>query len=227
MDFQQAPKGLPLPVMNRQAREEAFGYTCNGCMSCCYRMNVMVNPYESARLARRLGITTGQFRRKYTRAGKGAILRERKKSGACVFLGEKGCTVYPDRPMVCRVYPLGRNVSFDGDEAFEYLEPLPTTAGVYSKKGTIQEFLDNHGAEPFMLASDEYYAWYLKASELLEQGSEEADAPSVVIAPDLLDLDSAVASYCSEKAIAEPTDIEERKAIHLLALNDALKIQAE
>ena len=26
--------------------------------------------------------------------------------GACVFLGEQGCRIYPHRPMGCRLYPL-------------------------------------------------------------------------------------------------------------------------
>lgn len=29
----------------------------------------------------------------------------RKRDGRCVFLGEDGCTVYGDRPLLCRMYP--------------------------------------------------------------------------------------------------------------------------
>jgi Fe-S-cluster containining protein len=29
----------------------------------------------------------------------------KKEDGRCVFLGEKGCMVYGDRPLLCRMYP--------------------------------------------------------------------------------------------------------------------------
>ena len=58
-----------------------------------------------------------------------------RDDGACGFLGEAGCTVHPDRPLVCRLYPLGRAVAPDRTETFAALTPDPETAGVYGADG--------------------------------------------------------------------------------------------
>ena len=46
-----------------------------------------------------------------------------------LFLGERGCTVHADRPLVCRLYPLGRHIDEHGAESFYHLEPHPQTEG--------------------------------------------------------------------------------------------------
>ncbi len=39
--------------------------------------------------------------------GGGPFVAEmRKAGGRCFFLGESGCRVYPERPLLCRMYPL-------------------------------------------------------------------------------------------------------------------------
>src|SRR5215470_9862277 len=98
-------------------RSEAFDYVCRRCLKCCHHQRIQLNPYELARLARNLGLTTTEFRAAWTEHGDGLALRQ-TETGACVFLGSEGCTVHPDRPLVCRLYPLGRHVSADGSEAF-------------------------------------------------------------------------------------------------------------
>jgi uncharacterized protein len=36
----------------------------------------------------------------------GAVFMIRKKNGECIFLSEKGCTIYDARPEVCRKFPV-------------------------------------------------------------------------------------------------------------------------
>src|SRR5215203_1022133 len=115
---------------------EAFGYECRRCLRCCHDKRIQVNPYEIARLARRLGTTTTTFSAAFTQQGAGTAL-DQTEGGACVFLGPEGCTVHPDRPLVCRLYPLGRHRLADGTESFSHLEPHPQTEGRYSRDGTI------------------------------------------------------------------------------------------
>ena len=66
----------------------------------------------------------------------------------CVFLGPRGCTVHPDRPLACRIYPLARWVAPDGDESFGHLEPHPQTAGLYGTRGTVDDYLTSQGLPP-------------------------------------------------------------------------------
>jgi Fe-S-cluster containining protein len=205
----------------KSGRSEAFGYTCRRCSLCCYHKKIQVNPYEVARLARKIGQTTTEFRNALTREGAGALLNQ-KEDGACVFLGSEGCMVYSDRPLVCRVYPLGRYMSADGVEWFTRAKRHPQSTGTISDKGTIAEYLDAQGAEPFLEAADDYYRWLCAAEGWLNadashpqsmQSTENAD-----LATDLIDMDRAIADHCAESGIEEPVDIEKRKHLHLAIL---------
>src|SRR5579862_8761154 len=93
---------IPVMVVSEKARSEAFSYTCGGCGRCCRGNDIRVDPYELARLARNVGVSTTAFQAEYTRDGQGVILNRLEEDGACVFLGEAGCTVYQDRPLACR-----------------------------------------------------------------------------------------------------------------------------
>ena len=199
-------------------RSETFGYICRRCSKCCYDKTIQVNPYEVARLARKLGQTTTEFRNVWTREGAGTLLSQ-TENGACVFLGNDGCTVHSDRPLVCRIYPLGRHLSADGKEWFTHVTPHPQSAGEYSRKGTIADYIAAQGAEPFLQAAEEYFRWHCAASEQLDPGlaqdQSEPSQESVELAADLTDMDIAIAHYCAANGIVEPVDIEERKQLHL------------
>ena len=83
--------------------------------TCCHNMDVILAPNDILRLKKRLGITSSEFLQQYTTPKmheesslplvilKSAEVGER----ACPFLGEEGCTVYEDRPSICRYYPIG------------------------------------------------------------------------------------------------------------------------
>lgn len=207
-------------------RAESFGYACQRCMRCCRHKMIQVDPHEIARLARRFGQTTTEFRTTWTENGAGNHLR-RKDDGACVFLGPEGCTVYTDRPLVCRIYPLGRHVDPDGVERFSHVTPHPETEGVYSRDGTIAEFLEKQGAEPFMQIADRYAQWLRSAVSALGMSIYDIDADPDNVgdesAFELIDMDTAVAAHCTAANIAEPIELEERVELHLKILNEGLK----
>ncbi|HEY1426761.1 MAG TPA: YkgJ family cysteine cluster protein [Caulobacteraceae bacterium] len=201
------------------ARGEAFAYACNRCSRCCWHKVIQVNPYEIARLARRVGLSTGDFTARYTEDGTGAQLT-RREDGSCSFLGPEGCGVHPDRPLVCRIYPLGRHVAPDGSERWSHLAPHPQTAGVYGADGTIGDYIAAQGALPYMQATDDYTAWLRRAYDVVAEAADAAeDGPS---AADMLDMDSVIAAHCSGRGVEEPLDIEARKALHLAILAEWL-----
>ena len=90
------------------------------------------------------------------------MLQTRAEDRGCVFLGPRGCTVHPDRPLACRIYPLARWVAPDGDESFGHLEPHPQTAGIYGTKGTVDDYLTSQGLPPYF-AMGEALAGYMQA----------------------------------------------------------------
>ncbi len=81
--------------------------------ACCKRADVTLAPYDVLRLQKRLGMSSEEFLGKHTvpfqldADGTPAIKLRTDNDGACLFLdGENGCSVYEDRPTVCRYYPV-------------------------------------------------------------------------------------------------------------------------
>lgn len=70
---------------------------CNGCVSCCYHPIIGIDPSEEnpehlAHLLTEPDVEDGKLR----------LLK--RADGACIHLGDAGCTVYEHRPRVCRGY---------------------------------------------------------------------------------------------------------------------------
>lgn len=97
--------------------------------------------------------------------------------------------------------------------------PEPLTEGVYGRDGTVDGWIRSQKAEAYVAEADSYYHLYLKLISTLE-GMEDkpANGTNRTISWDLekhwLDVDSALASYCSTNGVQEPTDLRERAALH-------------
>lgn len=194
------------------ARSSSFSYECRACTRCCYGKRIAVNPYELARLSRNLGITTTELIDRYTSDGGTALAT--RADAACVFLGSDGCTVHADRPLVCRLYPLGRIVQPDGAEQFVENEPHPEAEGRYGRDGTVGAYLESQDVAPFIVAADRYYAVFavLTRSAPSDDGdlrSHPTDdrAPRDVEARMFIDADLAVAAH-APRGDAPPIDAD-------------------
>jgi Fe-S-cluster containining protein len=70
---------------------------CGSCTLCCRHQKVFLFPGDDA--AALLAV------RGYNSAtGKEGWRLQQKRNGDCLFLGERGCTIYERRPSVCRLY---------------------------------------------------------------------------------------------------------------------------
>jgi uncharacterized protein len=196
-----------------------FSYTCHRCRNCCHDKLIQVNPYEVARLARNRGLSTTAFIENHL---ENSVYLRRQEDGACVFLGPEGCTVHPDRPLVCRLYPLGRHVGPDDEITYSQLEAHPRTEGVYGREGSVAEYISQQRLEAFVNAADRYLATLRKLHQAWLNTPAE---PTSEEPPELVDLDRAVAEYCTARSLAEPTDIEERMHLHLQAIECWLEKQ--
>jgi Fe-S-cluster containining protein len=213
------------PQFDRAGRDQAFGYECRRCLRCCRHKRIQLNPYEVARMARARGVSTTAFRALHTVDGQGVELAQ-AETGDCVFLGPEGCTVHPDRPLVCRLYPLGRFVAFDGTETFGRAKPHPETKGVYHDRSSIADFLASQGVEPFVRAADAYMGWLTAAVERLSASTGLTpdallEEPTTGDGP-LTDMDAAIAEHCGRTGAPEPDDLEARLELHLAILHDRL-----
>ena len=212
-------------------RQSPFGFTCRRCLTCCRFKKIQLNPYETARIAGRLGISTTDFIARYTTTG-GTVLRF-DDQGTCVFLQAEGCAVHPDRPLVCRLYPLGRYVDFLGVETFAQLTLEDGCQGELHARSTIAHYLEEQGALPFMEAADRYLdlLWHL-VEHLREQDLAPPEATAVRNAvrveteagsderrqPAWIDLDRTVREYCQRIGIRIPDDIDGRMKLHIKAV---------
>jgi hypothetical protein len=193
-------------------RGAAFSFRCARCRRCCSGTRVRINPYDVARLARRLGLSFAEFRDRFTEDGQGTALA-RTAAEACVFLGTDGCTVHADRALICRLHPLSLNDDADGNEAFG-LSPMhpPDSEGRFGVEGTVADFLVAQGAEPFIAAGLAY------RHALRRMSGRRIDPPDALIDVDPLDLEQMVAAYCAWKGIAVPATLEDRVPLHAQAL---------
>jgi len=227
--------GEPRPVRLRTGfvleRSSAFSYACRACKRCCRDKAIPITPYDVARLAEVLHTTTTEVLARHTTRG-GATLAVRD-DGTCVFLGEAGCTVHPGRPLACRLYPLGRQVAPDGVERFAELEPHPQTEGTYGREGTVDDFVRSQGVERYHVAAERYGALFRKMLDALARSTalpdvtEEAQAVMTrAPAPDdeaMLDADAVVARWCAERGQPVPNDVDEKCALHVVALEAMLE----
>ena len=188
-----------------------------------------MGPYELLRLARQLGLSTTEVIARYTEAG-GTVLRTRE-DGACSFLGPKGCTVHPDRPLVCRLYPLARWVDPDGNESFGHLQPHPQTAGIYGTQGVVNDYLTSQGTAPYFAMGDRYGELYdrmvavlarLAPDEADRVGDRRAEIDEMdvgTLASTFADIDATVAAYCRERGLPVPVDVEALVELHIRAVD--------
>ncbi len=212
-------------------RASPFSYSCGRCSRCCYDKGIMLNPYEVLRLARHQDLTTTEFVRRFTDTA-GTQLRQRA-DGACIFLTGQGCGVHADRPLVCRIYPLGRHISPEDKETFSELEPHPETEGQYGAVGTVGDYLESQGAEPYLKAADLYLNLFRRMADLLfEQVSHLAPSEreavgqrcmrpegTAALNPAWLDVDRAVDQHCRERGLAKPAEPWRLMELHLEALS--------
>jgi uncharacterized protein len=212
-----------VPADRERHEGEAFSYACLRCRRCCSDKRIQINPYELARLARGRGERAADFRERWTLEGAGVVLRQ-TPDGACVFLGPEGCTVHADRPLVCRLYPVGRHISPEGRVWFTDVDLNPPPGGVFGEDGTIAAYLESQGAAPFIAAADAYFFWFGRAMRALQGRADADDASADDDAfEDLLDLDAVAAQHCRAQGRAEPEDIHQRRALHLKILYARLK----
>ncbi len=109
---------------------------------CCGRIEISLTPYDIIRLKKRLGITSTEFLQLYTRSELDeksglplVILRMPPETdNKCPFVTPKGCTIYADRPVACRYYPLGqatlqKEKGLEGVEEFYFMVQEPYCKG--------------------------------------------------------------------------------------------------
>jgi uncharacterized protein len=203
--------------MNQLTRTTPFNYVCHACKRCCHMYQVRVNPYDVLVLARHLRMSTTDVGQRYLN-GNSSLLR--RNDGACVFLGQEGCSVHSARPLACRLYPLGREVSSNGEEHFFRLDPHPLTAGVYGNAGTVEDFLAEQDTRGHVEAADRYLQLFRRSVQALGSAPNLGHAESAVAAG-LLDADSMIKNHRADVDTAS-LDAAGSMSLHIEAIDSLL-----
>lgn len=214
----------------------SFSYRCGSCGRCCHNKRIQVGPYELFRLSRNRGLSTGEFAGRYIDVD-GPFLRF-GQDGKCPFLIAGACAVHSDRPLVCRLYPLGRHVDAQGNETFSHVEPHPQSEGEYGDLGTVAGFIEQQGALPYLRAADRYQDLFHRLCAALQAAlqvhpdivnstadllpaSREVKALSFM---EWLDIDATLQHVSRQRCLLAPEDADHAMALHIRAIELALNL---
>jgi len=160
----------PPAAEHRLGLTDTFCFSCHNGLSCfnrcCRNKHLPLTPYDILRMRKALGLHSDHFLEKYALYRLDPLsgfpilsLKMEEVDGHCPFVSPDGCAIYPDRPMACRLYPLGRSsrVGQNGGplEAFFYLLDTPHCEGI--KESQIQSIVswqEAQGLLPYIDMND-------------------------------------------------------------------------
>ncbi len=132
--------------------DDDFSFECQMCGNCCRNRSqpIALMGYDTFNIAKALGVTIGEVFDKYVRVEIGkelpfptVYLKERLDS-SCSLLRKGKCMVQQDKPVVCRVYPLGRMYY---KNKFVYFTQNDCCSGSGKNKIKLKDWLENFNLE--------------------------------------------------------------------------------
>jgi len=149
----------------RLGPDDRFQFSCHPGVSCwnacCHGSDIMLTPGDILRLCAHFAMTPADFLAAHTfpaiheRSGLPvAKLNMGEGAGACPFVADEGCTVYADRPLTCRYYPIGSaSVKMKEDEGrndFHFLVKETFCCGHSAEKSqSVGDFRAEQGVEAY------------------------------------------------------------------------------
>jgi hypothetical protein len=225
----------PSSLVFNLSRSSPFSFKCQVCGACCHNKAIRIAPYEALRLARNLGLTTTEFFQVYVEKG-GLVLRL-KPDGSCVFLKPEGCSVHHDRPLVCRLFPLGQIIDQEGQERFSVMPLHPDCLGILAAESTVEAYLESQEVDSYFHYDKCYSILYKKMVETLRRALEKekigpaeieggvpasAHGESPFLLSSWLDIDAATEEYTKKKGLEKPAALDALVKLHIEAIEEWL-----
>lgn len=232
------------PVLPVQLKDgDMFAFSCHRGISCwnkcCTGADVILTPADMLRLGRHFGIRPLEFLDRYCFQADWekanlpvAKLRMGGEdgSGPCVFVEEEaGCTVYENRPVTCRYYPLGlASIKMKGaedKENFNFLVKESHCKGHDEDKlQSVARFRKEQGTEEYDRLNTGWMDILMKAASWASTGGpygkEIAARTQGMFYMVSTDVD-AFRRFVFETRFLQTYEIEE-KAVEVLKTNDAV-----
>lgn len=117
-----------------------FNFICFKCGTCCYHRYIELNNFETSQLARYCHLSRSELCEQFLHPGPRPWIKN-KPDGSCLFLHPSGCSIYPARPLVCRLYPLGLLFGPRGEERWGLLPLHPDCPGLITADKTVEDYL--------------------------------------------------------------------------------------
>ena len=153
------------------APDEPFRFACSPevtCFNaCCRDLNQSLYPYDILRLKKGRGLSSSEFLKRYAtrhigpESGLPIVTLRATDAGrlTCPLVTEKGCSVYPDRPSSCRIYPLVRAIARCREtgkitERFMLLKEPHCLGFDEPKEQTVRQWLKDQDVEVYNRIND-------------------------------------------------------------------------
>ncbi|MHB8881555.1 MAG: YkgJ family cysteine cluster protein [Thermodesulfovibrionales bacterium] len=151
-----------------------------GCFTkCCSGIKIILSPYDIYRLKNRLGKTYLEFLSEHTvpMAIEGSSLEvvglamKNDEARSCPFVTPEGCTVYTDRPLTCRYYPIGmgmmkKDTGTSGEDFFIMVKEDHCLGHNEEKVWTVAEWRQDQESDLYDEMNKDWMAVVLKAKTL-------------------------------------------------------------
>jgi len=169
--------------------EDKLPLTCSRTGTCCHDKNVSLNPWELICLAKAKGLSSKEFQLQFCDLGgiRMRFIKEKDskfESTCSQYVDGFGCSVHEGRPLVCRLYPLGRQKQgaetiymYQGNE-FPCLKGCPEVVNLPYL--TVGDYIDGQSASSFELMQDTYLEFMQEIADIgfalfLETGLASSD----------------------------------------------------
>ncbi|PIZ51172.1 hypothetical protein COY27_04535 [Candidatus Woesearchaeota archaeon CG_4_10_14_0_2_um_filter_33_13] len=148
-----------MSVLNAKEPHHILKFKCKQCGHCCDSTYIQLAPFDIKNICDTLDISTQKFHEKYSMFNSSdniprCYLRNRPR---CPFKENKLCTIYNNRPLRCRLFPLGRVYPEDLNESSFLILPEEKCIGFDTgKKIKISEFLEQQNVNSLDKLSEEW-----------------------------------------------------------------------
>lgn len=150
---------------------------CRGCSACCQRMgdSVLLDPLDIYRLTLHLRKSFEELLQTHIDLGvvDGIILPHLRMAGSeerCTFLDENGrCSIHPQRPGICRLFPLGR---FYENGSFRYFLQTKECQKKNRTKVNVGKWIDTPQLQRNQQFINTWHYFLMDCEELLRQGDD-------------------------------------------------------
>lgn len=156
---------------------DTFRFTCDKRGDCCRNRDenpILLSVYDVFKLRQHLGVSGRDFAEKYGQTILGGqsdiplmILRNiwienGEDRSHCVFLKGNECSVYDNRPQVCRLYPVGRVTDPEMNSCFFLTNTDGCCQSGCGKEQTIEDWLKTSKIEPYIEWNDRFNKLYME-----------------------------------------------------------------